>query len=124
MSIAPRFLLVALASVLLAGCGDDLVGTWEGKEDPKVDLDIEESDNGYKGEGHIYLCNDSGCTLCPFDFDAKESGDERWDIDGTFKDECSSAGEFDGVECKLASDGEELHCDIPNAGTFEYERQE
>lgn len=125
MSIASRILFVAFGSALLAGCGDGaLVGTWEGSHDSSVDLEVEEASNGYEGEGHIHLCSGSDCFLCPFDFEAKESGDERWDLEGRFTGECSSQGELDGIECRLARDGEELRCDLPGGGTIDYEKQD
>jgi hypothetical protein len=109
---------------LMACASDPLVGTWEGTEDDRVDLDVEAVDDRYEGEGHIYLCNDTQCFLCGFDFEAEESGDDRWDISGKFTGDCSEAGDFDGVECELKRDGEELECDIADGVTITYEKKE
>jgi hypothetical protein len=116
-SKAVVFTFLALA---LAGCADPIVGRWEGKDDSTVDLDVQAADDGYRGDGHIYLCNDSDCFLCSFDFDAKDEGDGRLEIEGRFTGNCSEVGSFEGIECEV--DGDEMECEIPNGPTIEYEK--
>jgi len=123
MPILSRAIAVIAASLALAACGDDaIVGTWEAKDDSSVDLEVEADGDDYSGEGHIYLCTGPDCFLCSFDFELREHGDDRWEMEGDFTDDCT--GEFEDVECELEDDDTELHCDLPGGGTIEYDKQE
>lgn len=123
---ALKGILLSVGVVSLVGCADPLEGNWEAKDDSDVDLEMEASDDGYRGDGHIYACVDvdgeSYCVLCPFEFEAEESGDREWEVSGEFTGECSDFGEFDGIECELNDAGDELECKIPGGGSIEYEK--
>ncbi len=126
---ALSFLMSGVALFALVGCSDPLVGKWESKEDKDVDLEIERTDDGYRGEGHISACveidGDWACVLCPIEFEAEESGSDSWDVSGEFTGECRDFGDFDGIECELNSAGDELECELPgDGGSIEYERDE
>ncbi len=114
--------LSMLALVLVSSaCADPLVGKWEGKEDPDVDLEVRAGETAdYEGDGHIYLCGDT-CFLCPFEIEATEVGDLRYEVEGRFTGSCSEYGSFEDVDCEVVADGEELECDI-EGNEFEYER--
>ncbi len=121
--------LACIGVVSLVGCGDPLVGKWESKDDSDVDLDIEEVDGGYRGDGHINACveieGEYYCAICPIEFEAEESGDNEWEVSGEFTGECAELGSFDGIECELNDAGDELECRLPgNGGTIEYEKDE
>ncbi len=120
-TVATTMMASLFLALGLAGCADPVVGKWEGKDDSAVDLDVQSANGGdYDGDGHIYLCSDTDCYLCPFDFDANNRGGGRFEIDGHFTGDCSSAGSFDGIDCEVR--GDELTCDIPGGPTIEYDR--
>lgn len=109
---------VALA-MLAIGCKDPYEGSWEGVEDSAVDLDVAVDGDSYAGDGHIYLCDDTTCYLCAFDFYGSEQG-EHIEVDGFFTGDCSSAGSFYGVECTANDD--RMECDLGNGVEIKYER--
>jgi hypothetical protein len=114
-----RTKLVLSLVVVCVGCGDPYEGKWEGVEDADVDLDVTATSDGYTGDGHIYLCDDSSCFLCGFDFDGVEVGD-RIEVNGFFTGDCSSAGNFTDVECTVNED--RMECDLGNGVEIDYER--
>ncbi|NUO52132.1 MAG: hypothetical protein HOV80_25040 [Polyangiaceae bacterium] len=120
-----RGVFLVLGLVAMTGCGDPLSGKWENKDDDDIDLDIEQTDDGWEGDGHIGVCFEGGdCFLCPIDFEVTESGD-HYEVEGEFTGSCSELGDFDDIECELNDAGDELECDLPNGGgTLEYEKKE
>lgn len=119
MNKTAKALLLAAVSVLAAGCGDPYEGRWEGVDDSNVDLDIRSQGDGYTGDGHIYLCTDTDCFLCSFDFDGVERNG-RVEVDGFFTGDCSEAGAFEGIEC--SAEDSRMYCDLGNGVEIEYER--
>lgn len=119
-----KWLMIASLTVTLLGCGDDaLVGKWEGTDDSDVDLDVQSGDSGFLGEGHIYLCWDDDCYLCPFDFEASERSDDEYDVEGEFTGDCRDAGAFEDVRCTLLSDTR-LQCETPDGLDIDYDKVE
>jgi hypothetical protein len=121
MRTALLTLATSIGTLALIGCGDPLSGEWEHVDSSDVDLEIEASDDGWEGEGHLWVCAGEDCWLCPIELEITEDGD-RYEVEGRFTHECSDIGSFDGVECELEGD-DELECELPDgAGTLEYER--
>jgi hypothetical protein len=115
-----NFLMWPIA-LLIVGCADPFVGKWEGTEDSAVDLDVREAGDGYEGGGHVYYCDASACTLCRFDFDGTEVGDDRYELDVKFTGLCQDIGTMNGVDCDLTSDTR-LECTFPDGPEIEYEK--
>ena len=116
--------LLFLALVCIAGCADPFIGKWEATEDSTVDFNIREANGGYEGDGHVYFCVDVDCILCPFDLDATETGDARYEMDCRFTGQCDAAGNMKGIDCRLMNDDQRLECTFPGDVEIKYDKVE
>ena len=100
------WLAAPLPALFLLGCGDPIVGRWEG-DDPtvcapgrtdRVEFEIQDD---YRGSGDVCSCN--------FDFDIEERSSGRYRVDIHFSGVCFAV---DGVyDCELIRDDSALDCD-------------
>src|SRR5262245_49054759 len=117
-----NILLVSLA-LFAFGCSDPLVGKWEGKDNNDDDFEIKSGENtDYEGDGHLVLLINGSVGRCSFDLEAKETGDNQFEFEVQFKNECSFIGTIDDIECELQNDDTELECDYDGV-KVEYEKQ-
>ncbi|MFO0612196.1 MAG: hypothetical protein U0414_06400 [Polyangiaceae bacterium] len=111
---------LVLATAALTGCADELVGRWEAKSDSTIDLEIAQAASGWSASGHIYVGDNTGTYLCPFEADFRDNGDDRFEVSGHFTNQCSNASPFDAVQCTLKSPTL-MKCEFGSL-TMEYEK--
>lgn len=98
-----------LGSVLfLSGCGEDLVGKWEGQGGTLQDQNEMEIEDDGKGDATIYFSSGGSNYKTDFDIDWEEGGgDDEYDIEM----DCRADSTLDfKMECDINDDGDELEC--------------
>lgn len=109
------------AAVLLVGCADPMVGSWEAKDRNQCnERDEFDVDDELKGSGSLWGVNTAGaCTLCKFDVELDDDGGDSYSGELDF-DTCECAGDRTAnVDCQVNDDGDEVECDIDWGGCLQ-----
>ena len=116
-SIAPAPLLGALLAPL-SGCGEPVVGSWEGDEKAcgshRNEFTLDGDSEALAGDGSFWFqAQDGSCIKCSGELSGSQKREGEYDLQVDFKGDqgCSELPDAD-VQCSLRSDDTELRCDI------------
>lgn len=114
--------LVAVSLLTLAGCGDPIVGSWEGSDKScgshRNEFTIDGSSDDLTGDGSFWFgTNGGGCVKCSGDITGKQKREGQYTFSIKFGggNGCSELPDGDG-DCELKHDDTELQCDIQVGG--------